>query len=213
MQTADMRAHRTTVKPLSVRALLVVATNCCFAALVVAAPLTAGNDTASDTPEAGRPRNATQSLDEQRIADSHAQSKTIKMLLEMQHAPAPLEGAGHSKREQAAQARVAKAAGLPEVPVQTSTEPVVDWRSGLPGRTVAGHQVPENAPPSGGRAEGALVRTNSRPVAEETSNMLRDLLPGNWIDYLRENRQWVLGAGLGLLALGWLAATVFTRRR
>ncbi len=211
MQTAEPRAIRPS-GPRSVVPVLALAIWCgCLAGPVAAAPLTSATETASESPEAARLRGAAQGLDEQRITDAHTQSKTIKMLLEMQQAPAPLEGTGQSKREQAAQARAEKAAQLPDAPIQTQETPVVDWRSGLPGRTVTSNQVTENS--GAPRAEGALVRNHSRPVAEETRSMFRDMLPANWISYLREKRQWVLGTGVGLLALGWLAASLFTRRR
>ncbi len=211
MHSAPLRTAASAAHPLN-RQLGGAVAALCFSIGAGAAPLTSANDAAVESQEATRTRTAAQALDEQRITESQAQSKTIKMLLEMQQAPAPLEGTGQSQREQAAQARAAKAAAQPEAPITGQDAPVVDWRSGLPGRSVASNQVAENSSSQTLRNE-SLVRTAHKPATQDTSSALRDLMPSQWIQFLRENRQWVLTAGLGLLAVGWGVASMFARRR
>ena len=86
----------------------------------------------------------------------------------------------------------------------------VDWRSGLPGRTV-NSQRSDVATSVVGR-EGSS-NTRAAPQMADDRVDVKALLPSRVVAFLRENREWVLLASLGLLGMVWFAASALSQRR
>lgn len=149
-------------------------------------------------------------------ADGQGNSKTVRMLLELQNAPPPLEGTSSDPRRSDAKAKhaAARAAADGEFAVAPAADRAqagaVDWRSGLPGRTVNSQRA-DVAPSVVGREESGNNRP-SRQMADDRVDV-KTLLPARVVAFLRENREWVLLGSLGLLGMVWLAASTFSQRR
>ncbi|MFY9514611.1 MAG: hypothetical protein WAQ05_26890 [Rubrivivax sp.] len=141
----------------------------------------------------------------------------MRMLLELQNAPPPLEGTSDTRRvDNKAKNAAARAGGDVVIsgPEAAANHPAVDWRSGLPGRTVNS----QNA--EGGSMQVVGRETSARTAARETPRQMADdqldvktMLPHRVLAFLREHREWVLAGSLGLLALVWLAASTLSQRR
>ncbi len=145
------------------------------------------------------------------MADSQAQSRTVRMLLEMQNAPPPLEGTG-DKRSAEAKAKEAAARAAASEEVLTDAKPgqgAVDWRSGLPGRQVNSQRA-DVATVSVTRE--AQLPSPARQVADDRVDV-HALLPSRVIAFLREHRVWVLLGGLVCLATIWMGASALSQRR
>lgn len=145
------------------------------------------------------------------MADSQAQSRTVRMLLEMQNAPPPLEGTG-DRRSAEAKAREAAARAAASEEVLTESKPdqgAVDWRSGLPGRQINSQRA-DIATVSVTR--DALPASPARQVADDRIDV-HALMPSRVIAFLRENRVWVLLGGLVCLATVWMGASALSQRR
>ena len=189
--------------PLGQTLLLLAAT----AGTALAAPSTEtpGRDPAA----AGAAQGALHDLSN--LADSQAQSRTVRMLLEMQNAPPPLEGTG-DKRSAEAKAKEAAARAAASEEVLTDQKPeqgALDWRSGLPGRQVNSQRA-DVATVSVPR--DALAPSPARQAADDRVDV-RELMPSRVIAFLRENRVWVLLGGLVCLATVWMGASALTQRR
>lgn len=147
------------------------------------------------------------------VADSQGQSKTVRMLLELQNSPPPLEGTGDAKRAEAQARKAAERAAADRDLTSGDADAqnkLVDWRSGLPGRTV-NSQRSDVATNVVGR-EGTPSGRESRQLADDRIDV-KAMLPARIVAFLRENREWVLLGGIGLLGLVWLAASGLSQRR
>jgi len=149
-------------------------------------------------------------------ADGQGNSKTVRMLLELQNAPPPLEGTGGDPRRNDAKSKhtAARAAAEADAVVAPAAERpqagTVDWRSGLPGRTVNSQRSDVTTSVVG--REGSS-NTRAAPQRADDRVDFKALLPAQVVAFLRENREWVLLASLGLLGMVWLAASALSQRR
>jgi len=147
-------------------------------------------------------------------ADGQGNSKTVRMLLELQNAPPPLEGTGDMHRDGKPKTAPTRAAGSGELITTGGADApqasAVDWRSGLPGRSV-NSQRSDTTPTVVGR-EGSGSSREPRQMADDRVDV-KSMLPARVVAFLRENREWVLLASLGLLGMVWLAASALSQRR
>jgi hypothetical protein len=60
------------------------------------------------------------------------------------------------------------------------------------------------------RIDSPLENRDLRPTDDRVD--LRWLLPGEWLNFVRENRPWVLGGAAGLLLLFWVGSALIARR-
>lgn len=173
---------------------------------VASAPLTAPSDLPT-AKGADAAQQSGQALSEATSgSETQGQSRTVRMLLEMQNAPPPLEGTGTSKREEDARIKAARMAqGAETVITAEEGKAVVDWRAGLPGRNVNSTRVADNPTP-------AQTAPAQRQFAGDTVN-LKEVMPDNWFTYLRAHREWVLVGGVVALFLAWLLASALSSRR
>jgi hypothetical protein len=139
-------------------------------------------------------------------------SRTIRMLLELQGAPPPLEGASGPRRHSRAEAASAQVtpAGMELTSSTPGTAVVaagkVDWRSGLPGRAADVGAAP---PPREGYSQSRPARSGSPDEVEA----IKALLPAKLIALLREYREWLIVGGLFFLTLLGLGASTVSHRR
>jgi hypothetical protein len=145
------------------------------------------------------------------LPDSQAQSRTVRMLLEMQNAPPPLEGTG-DKRSAEAKAKEAAARAAASEEILTDQKPgqgAVDWRSGLPGRQVNSQRADVTTVSV---TRDAQPPSPARQMADDRVDM-HALLPSRVFAFLREHRVWVLLGGLVCLATVWMGASALSQRR
>lgn len=168
-------------------------------------------------------------------ADGQGTSKTIRMLLELQGAPPPLEGQTDARRrERLAAAKWLRAASSGPAPAAPASPPVlvgieapaaapvpdsaeivaagkVDWRAGLPGRTADVGITPASLHEGGyGGGTGRPARPGSNP---DDMDAVKALLPAKLLALLREYREWLLAGGLVVLAVLGLSASAMSQRR
>lgn len=169
-------------------------------------------------------------------ADSQGTSKTIRMLLELQGAPPPLEGQTDARRrERLAAAKWLRAASSEAAPTASpSPSPVlvgieapaaapvpdsgeivaagkVDWRAGLPGRTADVGITPASPHEGGyGGGTGRAARPGSNP---DDMDAVKAMLPAKLLALLREYREWLLAGGLVVLTVLGLSASAMSQRR
>lgn len=170
-------------------------------------------------------------------SDGQGTSKTIRMLLELQGAPPPLEGQTDERRRErlaaakwlrAASSGAAPAAGPSpvsvgiDVPVAApaaapdSAEIVaagkVDWRAGLPGRTADVGVTPASLHEGAGYGGG--VGRPGRPGSNpDDMDAVKAMLPAKLLALLREYREWLLAGGLVVLTVLGLSASAMSQRR
>ena len=157
--------------------------------------------------------------------DPQGNSRTIRMLLELQNAPPPLEGTGDPgyPGKQRAQPPRGSVAGSPTTGdaegasltggPKGDTPPTVDWRSGLPGRTVNAARAGDGGVTVASGREGRAGAPRYAQSAPEDEIDIKGLLPRKLLNFLRENREWVLLGGLVVLALVWIGAAGASQRR
>lgn len=179
------------------------------AGTVLAAPTTEVPARDGDAAGAARGGNGLPELSG--VAEGQGNSRTVRMLLELQNAPPPLEGTGDARRvENKAKQAAARAGGEDVVINGAAAAPAVDWRSGLPGRTV-NTQTTETSGQVIGR-EARPERPAPRPMADDQINV-KAMLPARVLAFLRENREWVLAGSLVVLGIVWVAASALSQRR
>jgi len=168
-------------------------------------------------------------------SDVPGDSKTVRMLLELQGAPPPLEGTERAPRGErsglpglARPSPAGAAATNPFGPPQAPPAPgaadavragakdgpqtgAVDWRSGLNGgRANSGSY---NSPPTAETRDPYAGAGRTQPSRPGEEIDVRRWMPNTLIRFVRENREWVLVGSLVVLALVWLGASAATQRR
>jgi hypothetical protein len=195
----------------------------------VAAPLAAASESESRRagPADGVPKFVTPGgVDRSTVqGELPSTSKTVELLLEMQGKNPGLE-AGERPRPDAPAARAAAAAasavkqvfgvdegspfGAPEVlsakPGAAASPQSVDW-SAAPPSSIGGGSL------SGG---GVSTRDAYRPAEaghrSSDEDDVRWLIPREWVRFIRENRDKVILASVGLLLALWALSAIFSGR-
>jgi hypothetical protein len=201
-----------------------------------AAPTTGAGDGASQEADATDVAGSRTAVLPETISGSDGQgtSRTIRMLLELQGAPPPLEGQTDARRrERLAATKLLRAASPGPVlapgsgsvsvgidastpaPAPDSAEIVaagkVDWRAGLPGRTADVGITPASLHEAGyGSGVGRPGRPGSNP---DDMDAVKAMLPAKLLALLREYREWLLAGGLVVLTVLGLSASAMSQRR
>lgn len=202
---------------------LVLALTLGLASAVWAAPTTGGDGAAADV----GPAPARDSALPDAGIDLQSTSRTIRLLLELQGAPPPIEGAGDAQRSKNTPASAPRPA-LPGIELPGSlpanapatTPPAiaaapgaagkVDWRVGLSGgfgNGAVGAGMPA-------REGGQSPQRSSRPGgSDEEMDAIKALLPEKLFALLREYREWLLLGGTVVLIVLGLSASLMSQAR
>jgi hypothetical protein len=189
--------------------------------MVTSAPVSAGPST--ETPAVQTPRTvgttAAPASPRSQGKATDSDSRTIDLLLQVQQ---PTAGLQFNERKGASESGETRVRSAPA----TSAPPQNDLRpsraeappptpasslfgAGATPQVQSNRQMPSPAVSSGGSTPPR--RASTEPSAGELARLL--LLPREVIDYLRENRGFVLSCVVGVLVLGWSASLLFSRRR
>lgn len=150
-----------------------------------------------------------------RAGDRSSDSRTTDTLMEMQQPKAGIqfnEGASRNT------GREGIARAVPPVPVQPAqVEGLLNAPSGLfgSGATPAVQARTQNIVDRSSSSDAMPARTSGRPSSSDTPPELKRWLqwPREVIEYVRENRGFVLGCTALLLLLAWMGSMMVSRRR
>lgn len=154
-------------------------------------------------------------------ADAPGSSRTIRMLLDLQSTPERSDDAASASQgtatrpKPALNAQPSPASPRAEQQQRPGDPQGVDWINGMPAGGIGGPlNTSRGANAANYRQPGFTTDpSGARSAAPESGGDGRSLLPREWIQFLRENRDWVLGGSVALLALLGAGASFNSQRR
>ncbi len=176
----------------------------------------------SDTPAALEP-NATNALPGglstgARALDRNSDTRTIDMLVEMQQPTAGIQFNERASRNSGREGAPRAAPPQPPPPPQPALRPELEAPppSGLfgSGATPAVQARSQNVVDRPSSRDDMPARASGRPSADVPPEMKLWLhWPREVVEYVRENRGFVVGCAATLLLVAWMGSVLFSRRR